>query len=248
MLTGPIDDAVRATPASGLGMVGMYDWLAADPQRALLGGGLDAIAGFNHPGREPGRFGSFAYDQRMRDRMVSMEIFNRGEDYLFEGTDVGIISPLTDCLDKGWRVGLLGVTDEHGTNWGYPDGKGRTGLYVKELTRAGVREAMTARRFFSTRLRGLRVGATAQGIAMGSTVRHRKGPVRFAIDVDRGPGSVGRPLVRAGPHDRHPAAQGGARADLHHPAGRTAAAVRGAHRRRGWPLDRPPPHRSDGDR
>jgi hypothetical protein len=53
---------------------------------------------------------------------------------------------------------------------------------------------MEARRFFCTRLRGFRVGATANGTAMGSTLRHRSGLVRFAVDVQRGPESVGRAL------------------------------------------------------
>lgn len=194
-----VDAAVRATPSRGAGMRAFYDWLDRAPApapvaAAVLSGGRDGIAGFNHPGREPGRFGHFRYDARMAARIVSMEVFNRGEDYLFEGTDAGQPSPLVECLDAGWRVGLLGVSDEHGTDWGYPDGKGRTGLYVKELTRAGLREAMTARRFFSTRLRGLRFGAAANGIQMGSVVRHRKGPMRFLVDVDRGPAMVGRAL------------------------------------------------------
>ena len=193
-ISGPVDAAVRAFPVSGSTMRPMYEWLNADPSTPVLGGGSDGIAGFNHPGREPGRFGHFVYDPRLRDRLVSMEVFNRGEDYLFEGVDVGIVSPITDCLDKGWRVGLLGVTDEHGTNWGYPDGKGRTGLYVRTLTRAGVREAMQARRFFCTRLRGFRVGATANRTAMGSTLRHRSGPVQFAVDIDRGSSFTGMPL------------------------------------------------------
>ena len=46
-------------------------------------------------------------------------------------------SPLNQCLNAGWRVGLLGVTDEHGPDWGHPEGKGRAGLWLRELTRAG---------------------------------------------------------------------------------------------------------------
>jgi hypothetical protein len=196
-----------------------------DPAGRCSAAERDGIAGFNHPGREVGRFGSFVFDERLRDRMVSMEIFNRGEDYLFEGIDAGSISPLTACLDRGWRVGLLGVTDEHGTDWGYPDGKGRTGLYVKQLTRAGVREAMEARRFFSTRLRGFRVGATANGVPMGSTLAHRKGVVRFAVDVSRGAGLGRPPAVGAGADDRHSAADGRARAALRHAARGPAASA-----------------------
>jgi hypothetical protein len=194
-----VDAAVRATPTRGLGMRGFYDWLDRKPSSspvaaAVLSGGGDGLAGFNHPGRERGRFGHFAYDARLAERLVSMEVLNRGEDYLFEGVDAGQRSPLVDCLDAGWRVGLLGVSDEHGTDWGYPDGKGRTGLYVRELTRAGVREAMQARRFFSTRLRGLRFGAAANGRQMGSAVPHRSGPMRFTVDIDRGKPFAGTEL------------------------------------------------------
>ena len=194
-----VDAAVRATPLRGTGMRLFYDWLDRAPApspvaSAVLSGGGDGLAGFNHPGREPGRFGHFAYDARLRDKVVSMEVFNRGEDYLFEGTDAGQSSPLVECLDAGWRVGLLGVSDEHGTDWGYPDGKGRTGLYVRELTRAGLREAMLSRRFFCTRLRGLRFGAAANGRQMGSAVPHRSGLMRFTVDIDRGRAFAGTPL------------------------------------------------------
>ena len=194
-----LDAAVRATPTRGTGMRAFYDWLDRLPADApaagvLLSGGADGLVGFNHPGREPGRFGAFTYDARLADRLVSLEVFNRGEDYLFEGTTSGQPSPIVQCLDAGWRVGLLGVSDEHGTDWGYPDGKGRTGLYVRELSRDGLREAMASRRFFSTRLRGLRFGAAANGRQMGSVVPHRSGPMRFTVDVDRGKAFAGTPL------------------------------------------------------
>lgn len=195
VVSGPLDQAFRALPTAGTGMQGFYDWLTTDPGRPVLGGGADAIAGFNHPGREPGRFGAFTYDQRLAERIVSLEVFNRGEDYLFEGVEDGFASPIAECLDAGWRVGLSGVSDEHGTDWGYPDGKGRTGLWVTELTRAGVREAMEARRFFSTRLRGLRLDAAINGVRMGGTVGHRNGTLDVQLDLDRGQAWFGRPLV-----------------------------------------------------
>ena len=185
-VTTPLDTALRALPSNGLGMKLFYDWLTAD--------GSDGIAGFNHPGREQGRFGYFQYDARLRDRIVSMEVFNRGEDYLYEGIDTGQPSPITDCLDKGWRVGLLGVTDEHGKNWGFA-GKGRGGLWVRELTRAGVREALVSRRFFSTRLAGLRVDAAIDGVQMGGTVPHRTGTVEVALDIDGGASWIGKNLT-----------------------------------------------------
>jgi hypothetical protein len=189
-----LDSALRGAPGNGAGMEAFYRWLELDPSTPGLGGGADGIAGFNHPGREPGRFGYFAPDEAVRDRIVSMELMNRREDYLFEGFGDGQPSPLVECLDAGWRVGLLGVTDEHGTDWGHPDGKGRAGLWVEELTRDGVREALLARRFFATFLRGLRLDASAKGVRMGGTVRHRRGVIPFAVDIDRGPEWVGKPL------------------------------------------------------
>lgn len=204
VLGPPLDGAIRGLPRHGAGMRLFYEWLTADPSRPLVGGGADGIAGFNHPGRETGRFGYFAFDAAVRDRIVSLELFNRREDYLFEGTEVGQPSPLVECLDAGWRVGLLGVTDEHGTDWGHPDGKGRGGLWVDELSREGVRTAMRGRRFFATRLRGLRLDAAATSgaaadpaarVRMGQELTHTSGPVTFELDIDRGSEWMGKELL-----------------------------------------------------
>ncbi|MGH4013028.1 MAG: CehA/McbA family metallohydrolase [Pseudonocardiaceae bacterium] len=174
-------------------MAELYAWLTQVGRRngARAPGGL---AGFNHPGREDGRFGSFRYDATAAGQMVSLEMFNRTDDYLFEGVAAGAVSPLVASLDAGWRTGLLGVTDEHGTDWGFPADRGRAGLWVTEHSRAGVAEAMRARRFFATRVSGLRLDATAGGVRMGSVLRHRRGPVPFALDLDRGPAWRGRAL------------------------------------------------------
>ena len=199
-VAGPVvDGVVRRSPANGTGMRPFYEWLNASPETPAIGGGADAIAGFNHPGREPGRFGYFHYDARLRDRIVSMEMFNRKEDYLFEGTEVGQPSPLVECLNAGWRVGLIGVTDEHGTVWGHDPAKGRAGIFVEELTRAGVRNSMLARRFFATNTEGLRVDASAANfgtpVRMGSAQPSRPGRTRFEVDIDRGADWVGRTLL-----------------------------------------------------
>lgn len=178
--------AVQASRDSG--MSSFYDWLLTSPHAQGLGGGADGIAGFNHPNREPLVFDDFTYDKRVRNRIVSMEIMNRAEDYLFKEFSNGFPSPLVSCLNAGWEVGLLGVTDQHGTNWGEPDGLGRGGLYVRDLTRRGVRDAMTARRFFATNLRGLRLDATVNGVQMGGRLARPVGnsPYRFVVDLDRG--------------------------------------------------------------
>lgn len=208
-LMAPLDEIVRGTPSMGVGMAPFYEWLAASPERPVRSGGADGLASFNHPGREQGRFSNF---QRVGlpapPNVIGLEIFNRREDYLFEGTDSIVDSPLNQCLNAGWQVGLSGVTDEHGDDWGDPLGKGRTGLWVTELTRAGVAEALANRRFFATRERGLRLDATANGVRMGSVLGHTAGPITFAVDLESS-SMVGTPLqiqvLRSG--DRLPSIQ-----------------------------------------
>jgi hypothetical protein len=176
------DDFVDLLGAFGMSQ--LYDWIAER-------GGL---ASFNHPGREPGRFEDFDFDAAARAQVVGLEMFNRRDDYLFEGWSDGSDSPLVRCLNAGWRTGLTGVTDEHGTDWGFPEGKGRSGLWVVENTRQAVFEAMQARRFFATRVSGLRLDATAGGVRMGGSLPLASGDVQFVVDLDRGPVWDGKPL------------------------------------------------------
>lgn len=200
-LLGPLlqlpggSELIEQIEASGPdGMAGFYEWMLRSPSSAL-GGGADAIAGFNHPNREPEYFDAFAYDGRVRSRMVSMEIINRREDYLFKNWRRGLPSPLVACLDAGWHVGLTGVTDEHGDDWGEPEGKGRTGLYVDALDRDSVFEAMRSRQVFATRERGLRLDVGTNGdTRMGQFVPGRPRRLAFELDLEWGAERAGMPL------------------------------------------------------
>ncbi|MEK8104068.1 hypothetical protein NKG94_01175 [Micromonospora sp. M12] len=151
------------------------------------------LASFNHPGREAGRFNNFSFNAAARNQLVGLEMFNRTDDFLFEGWSSGVTSPLVACLNAGWRPALTGVTDEHGTTWGFHEGKGRSGLWVAENTRAAVFEAMAARRSFATRVSGLRVDATANAVRMGGVLNVTSGDVRFLLDLDRGSAWDGKP-------------------------------------------------------
>jgi hypothetical protein len=186
-------DPLRTVPTMGR----FWRWLETR--------GDDGLAGFNHPGTGRLRFGGFGYRPAMAHRLVSLELFNKLEDYLLKDTDRGQESPLNQCLNAGWRVGLLGVTDEHGPDWGRPEGKGRAGLWLRELTRAGVLEALAARRFYASRVKGLRLDAALTSLAgrgggpgerarMGTAVAHPGGPVRIEVDLDRGEAWEGRRL------------------------------------------------------
>jgi hypothetical protein len=170
------------------GVGALYRWLRSE----------HALAGFNHPGREPGRLSAFAFDPQASDRLVTFEIFNRRDDYLFRGCGDGCPSPLVECLDAGWRPGLIGVSDEHGTQWGC-HGKGRAGVWVTELSRAGVRAALRGRSVYATTVHDLRLDAAAtvpggRPIRMGDTLLHGRGMVRFAVDLEGGAELADRPL------------------------------------------------------
>ncbi len=168
----------------------LYDWLQSTEA-------ADALTSFNHPGGRGTvlRFNDFVLRQPLVPRMVGLEMFNKTDDYLFGGDDTAG-SPLVQCLDQGWRPGLIGVTDEHGKDWGHPQGKGRTGLYVRELSRAGVQEALRARRTFAARVWGLRLASTLDGVLMGSAVERPADPTELPleVDVDLGPLADGMEL------------------------------------------------------
>src|SRR5215213_4576037 len=71
--------------------------------RWLEHGREDELAGFNHPGTGRLRFGGFGYRPALAQRLVSLELFNKLDEYLFKDTDRGGQSPLCQCLDAGWR-------------------------------------------------------------------------------------------------------------------------------------------------
>jgi hypothetical protein len=176
------DDWIRVdTPGS---MSGLFAFLAEHEPKALFG--------YNHPGREGGRHEEFALPPdpaELPARMVALEAFNRADDYLF-GLG-GAQSALVACLDAGWRPGLIGCSDEHGRSFGLA-GRGRTGIWVHEHSREGVREGLGARRTFATREVGLRLDATLDGLRMGSALPPA-GRAELAVDL-AGSGYQGRPV------------------------------------------------------
>ena len=190
-ISDAIEPGIRATPEVLATMHGIYDWLRAPPGSPVLGGGADGLAGFNHPNLY-GNFNDYEFVEAARDRMVTCEAINGFDDYLFFRAFEDQPEPLSAILDAGWRVGMIGVSDEHGDTYGVA-GKARGGLWVSDLTRDGVREALSARRAFAARDAGLRLDASANGVQMGQALGHTTGPVTFLLDVAKS-GWTSKPL------------------------------------------------------
>jgi hypothetical protein len=138
-----------------------YHWL----EQAEAIPGASVLAGFNHPGREVACFDGCTYVPALEDRIVTLECFNRDDDY----GDV-----FFRALDHGWHVGAIGVSDHHGNDWGSPH-LPRAGLLASVLTPAGLQSALQNRRVFATRSPSLALLVAGNGSLMGSRLALRKG-------------------------------------------------------------------------
>jgi hypothetical protein len=193
--TKPVADQFQNAPDIAQ-ITPFYEWLTSTPGTFPLGGGNDAIAGFNHPGYF-GNFQDFLFHAGAAQYMTLIEAFNpinSDADYFWYGADRGVPNPFNACFNAGWRVGFTGVSDEHSGVYGQPN-KGRGGLWVSALTREGVRGAMASKRTFATLEPALRLDATADDVAMGSSMPAPSKPVTILLDIARDPAWVGKDLV-----------------------------------------------------
>jgi hypothetical protein len=73
-----------------------------------------------------------------------------------------------EFLNRGWRIGPLGDQDNHVKNWGLAVPT-RTGIWAKALTRAGVVEAIQARRTYAAFDANVRLWLSVDGVDMGGS-------------------------------------------------------------------------------
>jgi PHP domain len=138
-------------------MGAFYEWLADARPVA----GARVLAGFNHPGRETACFDGCAYAPAMDDRIVTLECFNREDDYG---------ESYIRALDRGWHVGAVGVSDHHGDDWGSPT-LPRAGVLAPALSLRGIQSALVERRVFATRSPTLALLTAGNGALMGARLR-----------------------------------------------------------------------------
>lgn len=107
---------------------------------ASLVGCAACIGQFNHPGDEPTQtWSNFQYDAAVDDRMTLFELSgsNQAWDLYFQ------------ALDAGWHISPMRNQDNHSANWGTANDD-RSGVFLSDLSRAALRQAMLERRSFAS--------------------------------------------------------------------------------------------------
>lgn len=144
--------------------------------------GCDSCIGqFNHPGDEPTQtWNDFEYQASVDDKVNLFE-FNGGGD---------VWALFLEALDVGWHVSPMFNQDNHSANWGTANDN-RSGLYMSELSRPALYEAMKARRTFATEDKNASIRMMADDICwMGSMLQGYPAITLsvFAQDADAGDG------------------------------------------------------------
>lgn len=135
----------------------------------------NAIAQFNHPGREEKMFNNLEYDETVADNLVLMETGNKDDgNYTNDFIPNYILA-----LDKGWKLGPAANQDNHVLHIN----SHRTVIVAPELTREALFAAMQERRTYSTDDTNMRVIFKAGDTWMGSTVMTEDDSIVLTIMV-----------------------------------------------------------------
>jgi len=122
----------------------------------------NAIAQFNHPGREKKMFNNLEFNETVADNFCLMETGNKDDgNYTNDFIPNYILA-----LDNGWKISPTSNQDNHV----YYMNSHRTVIVAPELTRQSLFEAMSARRSYSTDDPDMRIIFKAGEDWMGSTV------------------------------------------------------------------------------
>lgn len=149
------------------------------------------VAFFNHPGRQDSTGQEFShFATTPSDKFVGMELFNKADDfdtyYYNDGyyTNDGSKSFFDEALSRGWDIGAAGGDDNHSATWGTATNY-RLAVLATEKTRAGIMEALNARRMFSTLDKNLTLSFTLAGAEMGSVLD----PATHALRIEANDGN-----------------------------------------------------------
>lgn len=135
----------------------------------------DALAQFNHPGREPLVFNNLTLDLDVFNNFFAIETGNKNA-----GNNSGFYLPYYyQALINGWRVAPTNNQDNHvlSTN------SHRTVIIAPALTREDILDALRQRRFYSSDDPDLKLTFRYGNYHMGSTIVRTPGVFRFDVTV-----------------------------------------------------------------
>jgi hypothetical protein len=135
----------------------------------------NAIAQFNHPGREEKMFNRLEYDEAAADNLVLMETGNKDDgNYTNDFIPNYILA-----LDKGWKLGPAANQDNHVLHIN----SHRTVIIAPDLTRKALFAAMQERRTYATDDTNMRVIFKSGDTWMGSTVMSEDDSIVLTVMV-----------------------------------------------------------------
>lgn len=151
---------------SSLWISEIYDWIDEK----------DAIAQFNHPGREVNVFNDLKLETKVLDNMVAIETGNKGD-----GNNDGEFLPYyITALDKGWIVAPASNQDNHSMSINT-----HRSVYIgPDLSRKSLYDAMYARRRYSSDDPDIKITFKLNKDWMGSTVTVSENTIKFTVKVE----------------------------------------------------------------
>jgi uncharacterized repeat protein (TIGR01451 family) len=155
---------------AGVTVDGFYHWLSITGTQGL--NGEQTIAQFNHPGWI--NFNDWTFHPEVSPTMKLEEVGNgSGTSYVFSEDEY------IRSLDYGWKIGATNNADTHSPYWG-SNTPHRTGVWLPNLTKADLLDALQARRTFATEDVNYDLGLKANGAWMGSEIPNT-GSLAFEI-------------------------------------------------------------------
>ncbi len=144
----------------GVTVDGFYHWLSVTGTHALDSAGT--VMQFNHPGWI--NFNDWTFHPEVSDTARLEEVGNgSGSSYAFSEDEY------IRSLDYGWKVGATNNADTHSFAWG-TNTPHRTGVWMPDLTRSDLMEALRERRTFATEDRNYDLYLKANGVWMGQII------------------------------------------------------------------------------
>lgn len=133
----------------------------------------DALAQFNHPGREILVFCDFEYSEEVSDNFFAMETGNKNDGC----NDLEYLNYYPAVLDKGWRVAPTNNQDNHSLK----TNSHRTVIVSEHLSRSGIMDAMKARRIYSSDDPDMKIIFKHDDSWMGSEIETSEETLDFKI-------------------------------------------------------------------